>query len=110
MTSEDPDGPDGSDHGETLPFPSGALSGMHAGGWGSGGSSAPPEGPRWPAGAVVAGRFRVVRLLGRGGMGEVYLAEDTRLERKVALKVLSPAVAHDPQYLQRFRKEARAAS
>ena len=37
--------------------------------------------PRLPPGTVVAARFRVVRLLGRGGMGEVYLAEDTSLER-----------------------------
>jgi serine/threonine protein kinase len=66
--------------------------------------------PRLSPGAVLIGRFRIVRLLGRGGMGEVYLAEDIRLDRKVALKVLSPALAKDPQYLQRFRREARAAS
>jgi serine/threonine protein kinase len=62
------------------------------------------------AGALVAGRFRIERLLGRGGMGEVYLAADARLDRKVALKVLAPGLARDPQYLQRFQREARAAS
>ena len=61
-------------------------------------------------GSVVAGRFRVLRLLGRGGMGEVYLTEDLRLGRQVALKVLSPSLSSDPQYVQRFEREARAAS
>src|SRR5579872_3546771 len=54
--------------------------------------------------------YKLRELLGAGGMGEIYKAEDTRLHRVVAIKVLSPAVAADPERRKRFLQEAQAAS
>src|SRR6476661_6865598 len=56
------------------------------------------------------GPYEIVALLGAGGMGEVYRAKDTRLERVVAIKVLPDGVTASPQTLERFQREARAAS
>src|SRR5262245_11228123 len=54
--------------------------------------------------------YQVLSLIGAGGMGQVFLAEDTRLGRKVALKVLPPAFTMDPDRVRRFEQEAKAAS
>src|ERR1022692_1486338 len=60
------------------------------------------------AGAKL-GNFEIVELLGRGGMGEVYRARDSRLKRDVAIKVLPAGLARDPDRIARFEREARAA-
>ena len=61
-------------------------------------------------GVVLKERYRLERLLGRGGMASVWLAADERLERPVAVKVLSDTIASDPEYLARFQREARVAA
>jgi serine/threonine protein kinase len=56
------------------------------------------------------GHYRIIEKVGAGGMGEVYLAEDTRLDRTVALKILPADVASDKRRMQRFKQEAKLAS
>ena len=56
------------------------------------------------------GRYQLIELLGRGGMGEVWRAHDTAIDRTVALKMLLPHFAKDPEFEKRFRREARAAA
>jgi serine/threonine protein kinase/Tfp pilus assembly protein PilF len=59
---------------------------------------------------TVVGHYRIVEKIGAGGMGEVYLAEDTELDRKVALKFLPPHLCQDEDCRKRFKREAQAAA
>ena len=56
------------------------------------------------------GRYEILELLGSGGMGSVYLARDTELERKVAIKILNSEIRQNANHVKRFKIEARAAS
>src|SRR5262245_44370364 len=76
-----------------------------------------PTAPPSPDGPVAQhmniqeiGEYRVVRRIGQGGMGVVLEAEDTRLRRRVAIKVMRPAIASDARARERFLREARAAA
>ena len=62
-----------------------------------------------PAGTLIS-HYKIRSMIGAGGMGEVYLAEDTQLERNVALKILPAQLASDEQRMRRFAQEARAVS
>ncbi|HEY5436743.1 MAG TPA: Stk1 family PASTA domain-containing Ser/Thr kinase [Candidatus Limnocylindrales bacterium] len=61
-------------------------------------------------GSTLGGRYRLLELLGQGGMATIYRARDAQLERDVAVKLLRPEFGKDPDFLARFRDEARAAA
>ena len=68
----------------------------------------PPETPTSLAAGTRLAHYEILGLLGAGGMGQVYRARDTKLQRDVALKLLPPDTAADPERRQRFEREARA--
>ena len=84
----------------TEPFDEGASSAS---------SSDPGEHGRFLPGTVLARRYRIVGLLGKGGMGEVYRADDLKLGQAVALKLLPERLASDPKRLEYFHNEVRLA-
>ena len=61
-------------------------------------------------GSVLGGRYRLIELLGQGGMATIYRARDNQLERDVAVKVLRPEYGRDPDFFARFRQEAQSAA
>lgn len=75
----------------------------------TGGAGGSASGPALADGALVAGRWRIVRFLARGGMGEVYEADDTELRERVALKTIHPSVSSQPASLERFKREVHLA-
>jgi serine/threonine-protein kinase len=88
----------GSQRRARTPAPSGTLS-----------SSDPITGGRFVPGQIVAERYRIVALAGRGGMGEVYRAEDLKLDQAVAIKFLPVTLSQDAPALARFHSEVRIA-
>ncbi|HEX2491253.1 MAG TPA: hypothetical protein VHR27_17710, partial [Blastocatellia bacterium] len=62
------------------------------------------------SGAALAGRYRIERLISRGGMGAVFEATQLGLDRAVAIKLLLPALSRDEKMRERFRREARSAA
>src|SRR5947209_246568 len=67
------------------------------------------DGPKFAGGQTV-GRYQIIRPIGSGGMGEVYLAEDKQLARKVAIKILNKRFSSHAANIERFTREARAVS
>lgn len=72
--------------------------------------SAAPDADEPQQGSLLGGRYRLGRLIGRGGMGSVYEATQEDLRRRVAVKLLDPRIASDPAQIERFRREALSAA
>ena len=61
-------------------------------------------------GTIIADRYRIIKRVGEGGMGQVFMAEHVKMKRKSAIKVMRPALVGDAEALQRFTREAENAS
>jgi hypothetical protein len=92
--------------GAGTPAKSGSSSASSHSGWLS---SSQTDGGRFSSGTILADRYRIIGLAGRGGMGEVYRADDLRLGQPVALKFLPESVCRDPIRLAQFHNEVRTA-
>ena len=68
----------------------------------------PPSNLTPMQGEVIAGRYELLELIGKGGMSSVYKAHDRLLDRQIAVKILHPHFTEDEEYVERFRREARA--
>ena len=82
---------------ETLPYPPPSSEGHPA--------TPPPAAPHFPPGSAFGKRYRIIEEVGSGGMGRVYKAEDKELGTTVALKMIRPELAADPDIIDRFKKE-----
>lgn len=90
--------------------PTGQFSGGFGGRTAAGAAPAPAPGEPRPVDGRMLAHYQLLHEIGRGGMGRVYLAQDTRLGRRVALKLLLRHSTRDPEKVRRFQQEARAAS
>jgi hypothetical protein len=88
-----------------VPVPEGEISIRELPSWVGEEQDTPAVEPRLQPGEMVDGRFVVEKFVGRGGMGEVYAAQDETLRVRVALKVLHPDLAEEEAYLSRFKRE-----
>ena len=88
-----------------VPVPEGEISIRELPSWVGEEQDTPAVEPRLQPGDVVDGRFVVEKFVGRGGMGEVYAAQDETLRVRVALKILHPDLAEEEAYLSRFKRE-----
>ncbi|MCJ7564660.1 MAG: serine/threonine protein kinase, partial [Candidatus Aminicenantes bacterium] len=68
-----------------------------------------PSPAEFSTGALFAGRYQIIEELGRGGMGKVYKALDTKIQEKIAIKVIRPEIARDEKTIHRFRNELKLA-
>ena len=69
---------------------------------------APPSDP-FSTGTLFAGRYQIIEELGRGGMGKVYKAFDTKIQERIAIKIIRPEIADDAKTIDRFRNELKLA-
>src|SRR5690242_93184 len=94
----------------TQPPPAGSSANMPAAGSSTEMGAAPDGAEASLVGEVLDNRYKIIKKLGEGGMGEVYAAEHIHIEKKVAIKLLRPEIVSNAEAVSRFRQEARSAS